>query len=81
MYQEKIIVEDAVPFSPIVAECDPDADAASLGDRLVALLIIAAVPFMLVAFLVRFVWSDVMTIGRGLRSAFRVVTEEVARKP
>lgn len=81
MYHQKIIVEDAVPISLAVPECDPVPETATLATRLMALLIVAALPFMIAAFIVRFVWSDVKAIGRGLRFAVRVLTEELSRKP
>jgi hypothetical protein len=80
VYHQKIIVEDAVPINLAVAESDPVPDEASIATRLMALLVIAALPFVIVAFIVRFVWSDVKSIGRGLKTAFRAITEELSRK-
>lgn len=80
MYHQKIIVEDAVPINLAAAESDLVPDEANMATRLMALLVIAALPFLIAAFLVRFVWSDVKAIGRGLKSAFRAITEELSRK-
>lgn len=80
MYQQKIAEYDAIPFDQTGTDLDQGAGDASLATRIMALLIIAALPFLLVWLVVRFVWSDVKLIGRGIRFAFQVLTEELSRK-
>ena len=92
MYQYDLSKVEAMPLDPREAEREGVvgfANAAmdsveaepSLADRLMAVLIIAAVPFLLVAFMIRFVWSDVKAVGRGFRFGYRTVVEELSDRP
>ena len=81
MYHHKFNEADAVPLDAIEMDRDLVAAEPDLAARAMAILMIAALPFLLLAFLVRFVWSDVKALGRGLRGAYRVYAEAFAQKP
>lgn len=92
MYQYDLSKVDAMPLDPRAAELEgvtgsfhadsePVVAEPSMADRLMAVLIIAAVPFLIVSFMIRFVWSDVKAVVRGLRFAYRTVVEELTHRP
>ena len=89
MYQYDLSKRDGIPLDPHEAELEGRAGIknaalqltvaeSSLVNRLMAALIIAVLPFLLLALMVQFVWSDIKAAGRGLRFAYRIVVAELS---